>query len=158
MKAQLQPIFIKAEPSLLLMGFLLAIAMLSCAIITIMPLNIGFIVAICLLVIGSTGYYILRDALLYLPWSWQLIQVNSRGEITVTNKKGKQFKPRLCANSFIHEYLTILNFTQVSFKNNTPSIVLLNFKQDEIRKLRVWLRWFKHDNKTEIAQNAIEPL
>ena len=147
MKAQLQPIFIKAEASLLLMGFLLAIAMLSCAITTIMPLNIGFIVAICLLVIGSTGYYILRDALLYLPWSWKLIQVNSRGELTVTNKKGQQFKPRLCANSFIHEYLTILNFTQVSFKNNTPSIVLLNFKQDEIRKLRVWLRWFKHNNK-----------
>ena len=153
MKAQLQPIFIKAEPSLLLMGLLLAIAMLSCAIITIMPLNISLIMSLCLLVIGSSGYCILRDALLVLPWSWQLIQVNGHGELTVTNKKGYQFKPKLRANSFIHEYLTILNFSQVGFKNSIPSIVLLNIKHDEMRKLRVWLRWFKHDNKLEIAQN-----
>lgn len=153
MKAQLQPIFIKAEPSLLLMGLLLAIAMLSCAIITIMPLNISLKMALCLLVIGSSGYCILRDALLVLPWSWQLIQVNIHGELTVTNKKGQQFKPKLRANSFIHECLTILNFSQVGFKNSIPSIMLLNIKHDEMRKLRVWLRWFKHDNKLEIAQN-----
>ena len=154
MKAQLQPIFIKAEPSLLLMGLLLAIAMLSCAIITIMPLNIGLKMALCLLVIGSSGYCILRDALLLLPWSWQLIQVNSHGELTVTNKKDHQFKPKLRANSFIQEYLTILNFSQVGFKDSIPSIVLLNIKHDEMRKLRVWLRWFKHDNKLEVSQNA----
>lgn len=136
------------------MGLLIAISIVSCAVLTIMPLDIRLKMVLWMLVIGSSGYYILRDALLLLPWSWHLIQVNNHGELTVTNKKGQQFKPSLRANSFIHEYLTILNFTHVSFKTNTPPIVLINIKHDEMRKLRVWLRWFKHDNKLEKAQNA----
>ena len=136
-KEQLQPIFLKAEPSSLLMGLLLAITTLSCAIVTVMPLDIRLKMAVCFLIIGSSGYYILRDALLCMPWSWQFLQVNSQGELTVINKKGDRFKPKLCANSFIHEYLTILNFSHVGFKMHTPTIVLLNIKHDEMRKLRV---------------------
>ena len=154
MKVQLQPIFIKAEPSLLLVGLLIAISTVSCAVLTIMPLDFGLKMALWMLVIVTSMYYILRDALLLLPWSWHLIQVNGHGELTVTNKKGQQFKPSLRANSFIHEYLTIINFTHVSFKTNTPPIVLINIKHDELRKLRVWLRWFKHDSKIEITQDV----
>ena len=145
MREQLQPILIKVEPSPLLMGILLTISIVSCVTVYIMPLDIGLKILLWLMVMGSSGYYILRDSLLLLPWSWQLLQVNSRGELTITNKRGQQFKPSLRANCFIHEHLIILNFTHVRVKNLIPPIILLNIEQDEVRKLRVWLRWFKHD-------------
>ena len=152
MKEQLEPIFIKIEPSLILMGLLLAISILSCTIIFIMPLDIGFKLGLCILIMLTSGYFILRDSLKLLPWSWQSLSVSNNGELTITNNSGQQFKPSLQANSFIHEHLVILNFKHARYKNPAPPVIFLNIQGNDMRKLRVWLRWFKHHKTLEILQ------
>lgn len=92
--------------------------------------------------------------MLILPFSWRIIEVNSKGELTITNKIGHQFKPILRENCYINEYLTILNFVQPNFSLTKPPIVLLNIQHEEMRKLRVWLRWFNHQQAINLLPDA----
>ncbi len=100
------------------------------------------------LIIISTLYFILRDVLLLLPWSWQMIDMDGKGQLTITNKRGQQFQPILAANSFIHATCTILNFKRHGFRFALPPVILVtnSENENELRRLRVWLRWFKHED------------
>ena len=142
----LQPIYIKLMPSKLLLGLLLAISIVACAIMISLPISAYIKVVIIALVLASSAYFILRDALLLLPWSWQSVDVNSKGALTIINKHGQQFQPTLAPSTFIHEACTILNFKRKGFKFVSPAVILFANanNQDELRRLRVWLRWFKH--------------
>ena len=142
----LQPIYIKLMPSKLLLGLLLAISIVACAIMISLPISAYIKVVIIALVLASSAYFILRDALLLLPWSWQSVDVNSKGELTITNKHGQQFQPTLALSTFIHAACTVLNFKRKGFKFVSPAVILFANanNQDELRRLRVWLRWFKH--------------
>ena len=93
----------------------------------------------------------LRDALLLLPWSWQKLEVNNKGELSISNKRGQQFQPALAASTFIHAACSLLNFQRSEcklggFKLALPPVILFVHadNRDELRRLRVWLRWFKH--------------
>ena len=99
----------------------------------------------------SSNYFICRDALLLLPWSWQRLEVNNKGELTITNKRGQQFQPALAPSSFIHAACTILNFKRVGFNLAHLPVILMTSAEnaDELRRLRVWLRWFKHEKTQE---------
>ena len=142
----LQPIYIKLMPSKLLLGLLLAISIVACAIMISLPISAYIKVVIIALVLASSAYFILRDALLLLPWSWQSVDVNSKGALTIINKHGQQFQPTLAPSTFIHAACTILNFKSKGFKFVSPAVILFANanNQDELRRLRVWLRWFKH--------------
>jgi len=153
-------IVIQLAPSPLLLGLLLLVATASAMIILFVPIMLAIKCAVFVLIIASTAYFIARDALLMLSWSWQTIEVDVKGELKLTNKKQKVFKPQIAATSFTHQYLTILNFKRNGLKLALPPILLLpNFsgkekygKDDgesadnyELRRLRVWIRLFKHD-------------
>lgn len=142
----LQAIHIKLIPSKLLLGLLLAISIVACAIMISLPISAYIKVVIIALILASSAYFILRDALLLLPWSWQSVDVNSKGALTITNKHGQQFQPTLAPSTFIHAACTILNFKRKGFKFVSPAVILFANanNQDELRRLRVWLRWFKH--------------
>lgn len=163
-----QPIYIKLEQSSLLMGLISIVSIVSCLIILNIPIEIWVQVLLLILIVVTSTYFVLRDALRLLPWSWQTMQVNSGGELMLTNKRGLQFKPALAASCFIHEYLIILNFSRDGFKLALAPVILLNlnlnlnlslnqvnFNQDAIRQLRVWLRWFKHHNVLKTQQPEI---
>ena len=143
----LQVIHIKLKPSKLLLGLLLAISIVACAIIVSLPIALYLKLVIIALILASSAYFILRDALLLLPWSWQSVDVNSKGELTITNMHGQQFQPTLAPSTFIHAACTILNFKRKSFRLVSPSVILFANanNRDELRHLRVWLSWFKHD-------------
>jgi tellurite resistance protein TehA-like permease len=152
----MQPIQIKLMPSTLLLGLLLAISMLACAIMASLPMALYFKLVIIALILVSSAYFILRDALLMLPWSWQMVDVNSKGELTISNKRGEQFQPALAANSFIHAACTILNFKRVGFKIALIPVTLFSSaeSENELRRLRVWLRWFKHQEDLSVVDLA----
>ena len=104
------------------------------------------------LILVSSAYYIVRDALLLLPWSWKIVEVDHTGELTIINQRGQQFQPALAASCFIHNACTILNFKGRGFKYNVfrlglqPVVLFSSSKNNnELRRLRVWLRWFKHE-------------
>ncbi len=148
-------IVIQLLPSPLLLGLLAVVATASAMIILILPIALPIKCAVLLLIIASTLYFILRDAMLILPWSWQTIEVNVKGVLMLTNKRQQQFKPRLAASSFTHQYLTILNCKSDGLKWALPPVLLLprfletfasQFEaKDALRRLRVWMRLFKHD-------------
>ena len=147
----MQAIQIKLLPSNLLLGLLLAISIVACAIIVILPIAMFFKLLIIALILVSSAYFILRDALLMLPWSWKTIDVDNKGGLKITNKRGQVFQPTLAASSFIHAACTILNFKRERIKFAlTPVILMANAEsENELRRLRVWLRWFKHHDSAE---------
>ena len=147
----MQAIQIKLLPSNLLLGLLLAISIVACAIIVILPIAMFFKLLIIALILVSSAYFILRDAFLMLPWSWKTIDVDNKGGLKITNKRGQVFQPTLAASSFIHAACTILNFKRERIKFAlTPVILMANAEsENELRRLRVWLRWFKHHDSAE---------
>ena len=143
----LQPIYIKLMPSNLLLGLLGIVSIACCAILLSLPIPLYIKLVIIALILASSTYFILRDALLLLPWSWQSVDVNSKGELTITNMHGQQFQPTLAPSTFIHAACTILNFKRKNFRFVSPAVILFANanNRDELRRLRLWLRWFEHD-------------
>ncbi len=153
MKAQFnQSIDITLKPTLLLLGLLLSITIVSATIIATIPIIFSLKLVIIALIIFASLYYILRDCLLLLPWSWQRVVVNHLGELRLTNQQGQQFSPKVHASSYVHSQLIVLNLadntSQKRFINHLPSLILfLNATNaEQHRLLRVWLRWWKHTN------------
>ena len=139
-----QTIQIKLMPSYLLLGLLSGVSIACCMLILLQPIFVWTKLVIIALILLSSAYYIARDALLLLPWSWQMFKVNNKGELIITNRRGQQFKPALASSTFIHAACTILNFKRDRFNCAPPVILFSNTKnRDELRRLRVWLRWFK---------------
>lgn len=101
------------------------------------------------LILLTSAYYILRDVLLMLPWSWQLLGVDSKAKLTLANKRGQQMQPKLADSSFIHTRLVILNFKRDGFRLALPPVILLLQNSDDARRLKVWLRWAR-----QLAFNA----
>lgn len=152
-----QAIKISLKPSLLLLGLLTGISMLSCVAVAVLPISLFFKCTLVATMICSTFYYTLRDALLLLPWSWQQLEVTTGGELRLTNQRGQQLKPTLAATTFIHPLLVILNIKQSigvrRWFTGLPPLVLFSdalahkAASEQHRQLRVWLRWWKHDDR-----------
>lgn len=149
----LQAIHIKLKPSKLLLGLLLTISIVACVIIVSLPIALFLKLVIIALILLTSAYFILRDALLLLPNSWQIVEVDSKGELTISNKNGLKFQPKLASSSFIHAACTILNFKREGFKFVLPAVILLSSteNENELRRLRVWLRWFKHQDDLSVV-------
>jgi hypothetical protein len=152
MKARLnQAIEITLRPSLLLLGLLVGIAILSCVILTILPMSFAIKLLLMMIIVFSTLYFILRDGLLALPWSWQQVQVSSLGELRLINQQGQQFKPSLQASTFIHPQLVILNTKTRNpkkwFNFSLPPVIVFPSNDQQHRQLRVWLKWWKHEEE-----------
>jgi hypothetical protein len=146
-----QAILIKLMPSCLLLGLLGGVSIAACAILLLQPIALVIKLVIIALILLSSAYFIARDALLLLPWSWQMLEVDTKGELTISNKRGQQFQPALAPSTFIHAACTILNFKRVGFKLALSPVILMTSaeNEDELRKLRTWLRWFKHEKIQE---------
>ena len=140
----LQPIHIKLLPSTLLLGLLLAISMVACAVIVSLPITLYFKLPIIALIFVSSVYFICRDALLLLPWSWQSVNVDSKSQLTLINQLGQKYQPNLAGDTFINANLLILNVKREGFKLNLPPVILLGSEGEDLRRLRVWLIWVKH--------------
>ena len=152
----LQPIYIKLMPSNLLLGLLGIVSIACCAILLSLAIPLYIKLVIIALILASSAYFILRDALLLLPWSWQSVDVNNKGELTITNKRGQQFQPTLAPSTFIHVACTILNFKRKGLKPALLPVILMTSaeNENELRRLRVWLRWFKHQDDLSAADLA----
>jgi hypothetical protein len=143
----LQSIHIKLMPSKLLLGLLLAISIIACSIIVSLPIVHGVKLVIIALIVASSAFFILRDALLRLQNSWKILEVDNKGELTLSNNKGQKFQLIPAPSSFIHAGCSVLNFERKGFKLALPPVILLPYAAhaDELRRLRVWLRWFKQE-------------
>jgi hypothetical protein len=140
-----QAIHLRFKSSYIILGLLVVISIVSCLVIVILPLLLIFKLLLILCVIASSVYFILRDALLMLPSSWRFLDIDTKGQLTITNQSNQSFQPILADSSFIHSRMILLNFKREGFKLALPSAIF--FPQDKnadgLRHLRVWLRWGK---------------
>lgn len=138
-------ISIKILPSKLMFGLIVLVSIISCVILWFLPILLAIKLAAISVVLLSSVYYSLRDALLLLPWSWQWLEVNNKAQLIVINKRGEAFLPELHESSVVNATLCILNFKSKPFKRGLPPVVLFNNAEnpDELRRLRVWLCWRK---------------
>jgi hypothetical protein len=152
----MQPIHIKLTPSKLLLGLISSVSIACCLILMSLPILLAIKCVIIALIIASSVFFILRDVLLRLPSSWEIIDVDNKGALTLTNKSGQQFQLTPAPNSFIHAGCSVLNFERNGFKFASPSVILLANAEhaDELRRLRVWLRWFKHQASNQEGLSA----
>jgi hypothetical protein len=144
----IEAIDIVIKPSFLLLGMLSVIAISCCWIISILPIHGLLKLFWFSVIIISTTYYSLRDALSLLPWSWKRVEVSVTGELRLTNQRGEQFKPNIAPTSFVHSRMVIINSqrttdTQYWFGALPPLIMLSNNHEETHRQLRVWLRWWR---------------
>jgi hypothetical protein len=144
-----QAIRIQFKPSELMLGLLSLISIVCCWILLALAIAPMIKFVGILVVIASSIYFILRDALLMLPWSWQVLELDTKGQLTLIDKRGEKFRPALAESTFIHTKLMILNFKRAGANFALAPVIFL-FRQtntDELRRLRVWLRWAKHNQK-----------
>jgi toxin CptA len=153
MRAQLnQAIEITFEPSFLLLGLIVTIAIVSAIITATLPIIFLVKLTMIVLIVFASLYYILRDCLYLLPWSWQHLEVNRFGEFRLINREGHVFRPIIHASSIVNSQLIVLNFEGKSLKKGIfdylPSLILFinATNTEQHRLLRVWLRWWKHTN------------
>ncbi len=149
----MQAVSIELQPSMLLLGLLCAISMACCAILAQLPLAFAIKCGLIALVIISSTYFAMRDALLRLPNSWKKVEVSAQGALKLTNNKGQIFEPTLAASSLIHRIVTILNVERSGLNWRLPPVILFTNQENHeaLRKLRVWLRWWKHQEDLSAA-------
>jgi hypothetical protein len=142
-------ISIKLIPSKLLLGLIGCVSIVSCLILCYLPIAFLIKLFAIVIVLASSLYFILRDALLLLPWSWRMIEVDNKGQLKLLNQRGETFLPQLHASSFVHSKLIILNFKNGRFDWTFPPVILFSRAEhaEEHRRLRVWLLWFRDDEK-----------
>lgn len=147
----MQPVHIQLLPSKLLVGLLGGVSIACCFVLMSLPILLSLKFVIIALIIASSAFFILRDALLILPNSWKTIDVDSKGELALTNKNGQKFQLKPASNSFIYAACSVLNFRRVGFNFALPPVILLSNAEnaDELRRFRVWLRWGKHEENQE---------
>jgi hypothetical protein len=144
-----QAIRIQMKPSKLMLGLLSLISIICCWILLALAMAPVIKFMGLFLVVASSIYFILRDALLMLPWSWQVLELDTQGQLTLIDRRGEKSQPALADNTFIHPMLMILNFKREGAKPALTPVIFL-FTQtntDELRRLRVWLRWAKHNQQ-----------
>jgi hypothetical protein len=105
-----QAIRIQFKPSELMLGLLSLISIVCSWILLALAIAPMIKFVGILVVIASSIYFILRDALLMLPWSWQVLELDTKGQLTLIDKRGEKFRPALAESTFIHTKLMILNF------------------------------------------------
>ncbi len=148
-----QAIRIQLKPSQLMWVLQGLISIISCWILIVVPIPIAIKGVAMVLVVVSSLYFVLRDTLQILPWSWKVLELNHKGQLSLINRRGQQFQPTLAESTFIHAQLTIINFKREGYRLGLPPVILLAdmvnkdvANEDQVRRLRVWLRWAKQHN------------
>lgn len=146
-----KPIIIQLHPSSLLLGLLLVVATICSLILFALPIVLKIKLALLAVIDISSAYFIARDAMLVLPWSWRSLEVDTKGLLTLVNKRQQRFKRHLETSSFVHEYCVILNPLNQGFNNTLQPVLLFNNvdNPEALRRLRVWLRLYKNKRAKE---------
>ncbi len=137
-----KPIRLVLRPSYRLAAILAAAGLGACIVVVVMPMMLSLKIIICVPAALAAIYFIAQHALLSLPWSLIGLDLNSRNELTVTDRRGMQVAVTIMPSTFVAAYLTVLN-VKLDTRFWQRSLVLTPDRVDEdaFRQLRVWLRW-----------------
>ncbi len=137
-----KPLHMVLKPSRQLFAALVLAGVSATLIVMSMPLVLWIKLIGCFVIVTGTAYFVARDALLVLPWSWQGIELNAKGELFFFTQDGAKRKARVEITSFVAAYMTLLNITLEASRWGRHAVILTDSADsEEFRKFRVWLRW-----------------
>lgn len=130
------------QPSLKLAYLLGVMNFVACVVLLFLPLLMLIKALFLVLVLVSAIYLVLRDILLGLPHSFQRLSLNSKNEIILEQKNGKQLVCRVLPDSVVFDGFTVLRL-KLKVDWLPRSLILLSDSADAdvFRRWRVWLRW-----------------
>lgn len=148
MRNQTTPsIAIALKPSYLILGLYAMVSIVSLLSLAWLPIATTIKLALMACVIISGLYVIIRDALLMLPWSWQHVAVDGKGNVSLTTRRRQTLAINLAPSTLNHAQLVVLNFKRAGRLFGFQRAVYLTDSRvenpDQLRQLRVWLRWRK---------------
>ena len=142
MHYNVKPIKLNLKPSYWLAALLTFSSLGACIIVLCLPMPISLKILVCVPIVLAATYFIAQDALIFFPWSFAGLALNTKGELSVTRKDRLDCAASVLDSSFVAAYLTVLNLkiSGSRWRRNmliTPDRV----DGDAFRQVRVWLRW-----------------
>lgn len=146
----MKPIHINFKPSKLLCALIIGASLGASCILLLVDLTwlVKLISVLTILIVAV--YYVLFRALLLLPFSYLVLDVDVKNQLKLIRKDGKILKAGVLADSVVTPYLTILHFSceSATFLGRLfgQHLIILPDALDaeSYRQLRVWLRWGHH--------------
>jgi toxin CptA len=131
---------LRPSRSLALLFFLLCV--LSLASIWMLPLAVAVRLALTLIVLYWTGYYLLLDANLSRERSCVAFRLQSQDEIVLVLRSGTHLSGCVSADSLVTPFLVILNVA-LKEQRKTRSLLIMadTMGAESFRRLRVALKW-----------------
>ncbi len=144
----MKPIQLDFKPSKIasLLLTLMSLGALSIVMLLSLPWLIKLVLG--MMIVVSASYAVCRHGLLLLPWSCVALKINSKNELQLVRKDGRELRVIVQPDSVVTPYLTVFNsqfddgasWQQRLFAQHV--IILTDAVDAEhYRQFRVWLRW-----------------
>ena len=138
-------IHLNLKPAYVLSAILVGAGTTACLILAFMPITLMLKLVSMVLVVTSTVYHVM-DALQRLPWSIIYLELNSKGELHITQRDESKQPAMILGDSVVLAYLTILNLKMPNKRWHRHVLITPDrVESDAFRRLRVCLRWGRHE-------------
>ncbi|HPX89530.1 MAG TPA: hypothetical protein PL133_09700 [Methylophilaceae bacterium] len=149
----MKPLNLTFRPSRILLCILIAAALFFIAMMFVVPASWRYWSAfrwiLTSLIMLATIYFIAKNALLSLPWSYVGLSVDSKNQLQLLRKDGVRLDVLVLPGTTVTAFLTV-----VHCQAKLPTLLqkILTFKvlilpdmlnAEDYRLLRIWLRWAK---------------
>lgn len=146
MKKRVAPtICVSLKPSLVILGCLIGISILSIMALMLAHLSLKMLVSLTVTVIIATIYGLLQTVWMLLPWSWVQVDLNHDNNLLLMNKRQQRYAVQLLRTSVNHQWLVVLHFNasdkRIWFNNTLMLTPWQVTDANQFRRLRVWLKW-----------------
>ena len=132
----------KLRPSRSLLLLFILLCVLSLVSIWMLPLPVAGLLALTLIVLCWTGYYLLLDANLSSKRSCVAFRLEGQDEIVLVLRSGTHLSGRVSADSLVTPFLVILNVALNEPRGRRSLLVMPDtMGAESFRHLRVALKW-----------------
>ncbi|HYN53526.1 MAG TPA: protein YgfX [Methylotenera sp.] len=143
----MKPIQLDFKPSIIASYLFTLMSCGALSIVMLLSLAWQIKLAASLLIVIFTCYAVCKHGLLLLPWSCVALKINSRNQLQLIRKDGKELQVATQTSSVVTPYLTVLNsqLMNASWQHNLFAQHVIIFTDavdaEHYRQFRVWLRW-----------------
>lgn len=143
----MKPIQLDFKPSIIASFLFTLMSFGALSIVMLLPFAWQIKLSASLLIVISSCYAVCKYGLLLLPWSFVALKINSKNELKLIRKDGKELQVTVQPSSVVTPYLTVLNsqVTNTAWLQGLFAQHVIIFTDavdaEHYRQFRVWLRW-----------------
>lgn len=149
-----KPLHLPLRPSPWQAALFIAVGLAVCVIVLCMPLHWALKCSVCLAAMTGMAYAVAQHAWLALPWSCRSLELDAKGKLQLQRKDGKRLEAQVLPDSFVDARLTVLNL-KVGRRRISLLLTADRVPAEPFRRLRVWLRWGRHEWRRTQASEVV---